>query len=66
MNDVPFPSPYPNVYDPWDSAHQDWLMWFLEAYEVPVSFWDEIGFAMEGRTVTELDSVVKACRRGEL
>lgn len=58
-NGKPIPPKPPTGYDPKIKSHQDALIKALEERGVEFDSWDKIGEAMKGKSITELDKVLK-------
>ncbi len=52
--------PKQNGYDPHQKNHQDFLLKVLQSKNVPDDLWDEIGFAMTGKTFADVSGVISA------
>lgn len=51
--------PKQSGYDPHSKNHQDFLLKVLQSKNVPEDLWDEIGFAMAGKTFADISGVIK-------
>lgn len=55
--------PYPGCYDNTVPGHNDWLLWWLDHFEVPFSQLELWGRAMHGRETGHLDELLARYRR---
>lgn len=58
----PFLTPKP-VVDVRNPRDQDWLLWWLDVYEIRFSELDVVGWRIQGRPHTDLDGIVLAVKR---
>jgi hypothetical protein len=53
----------PPTYDPANSDHQDWLVWWLDRMQVRISEMDDVATKMRGRSWMDLDRAVAEVKR---
>lgn len=50
-------------YDARSTAHQSWLLWWLDLYQVRFSELDEVGFLLHGKPAHTLPTLVERVKR---